>query len=110
VLFFAQGDTAQTEDFFADVWPTARVVADLPQTFYRAFGVKQAGWRQLFGPEVVACGVRATAGGNMLSKPTGDTKTMPTAVLVHAGHIVWRWDARHVGDHPNWSVLTPAPA
>ncbi len=88
--------------FFRKLWPGARAVSDLDKLFYDAFGIQRGGWREMFGPTVWACGVRATAKGNFIGKKTGDPWVMPGLFLVRAGRVLWTHEFRHAGDHPDF--------
>jgi len=102
VLFFYQGTPHEGDAFFGAVWPEARAVADIPRRFYNAFGIERGGMREMFGPAVWACGVRATAKGHTIGMKTGDPWTMPGLFLVHESRILWQHDFKHAGDHPDF--------
>ena len=66
----------------------------------------------MFGPEVVACGLRAAKNGSYGGKPVGDTRMMPGAFLVQRGSgvakttsIVWTHTYRHIADHPSFQEI-----
>lgn len=101
VLFFFQGTNEEGEAFFSKAWPGARAVGDVPKHYYNAFGVGRGGMMQMFGPEVVACGVRAAAKGHLVGWKTGDPWTLPVTVLLHQDRVLWRHEGRHAGDHPD---------
>lgn len=108
VLFFYQGSVEDGEGFFARFWSGTRAVADLPKTFYAAFRLERGRMRQMLGPEVAVCGVRAAKKGHTMGKPVGDTRQMPGVFLVQGGEIVWQYKARHAGDHPDWAAIPQA--
>ena len=108
ILFFYQGSVEDGEDFFQRFWPEARAVSDLSRTFYVAFGLERAGIRQMFGPEVVACGIRAAKNGSYAGKPVGDTRMMPGAFLVQGERVLWQHNYRHIADHPDFAQLPDA--
>ncbi len=111
VIFFFQGTIEQGQAFFANHWPEARAISDTPLFFYRAFGVERGGWREMFGPEVWACGLRAVSKGHFIGLPVGDPFVMPGAFLVSAsGDILWRHEFQHAGDHPDWRRVALATA
>jgi hypothetical protein len=107
---FYQGTVADGEAFFDGLWPEARAVSDLSKTFYNAFGIKRGGMRELLGPEVWACGVRATAKGHLSGVPVGDPLSMPGLFLVEGDAIIWQHRFRHVGDHPNFARIAEEAA
>jgi len=105
VIFFYQGTPEEGDAFFSHIWPEARAVSDIPKTFYDAFGIQRGGMREMFGPAVWACGVRATAKGHTIGLKTGDPWTMPGVFLIHDGQILWQHDFKHAGDHPDFREI-----
>ncbi len=105
ILFFYQGSVSDGEAFFRKLWPQATAVADLPRTFYNAFGIQRGGLKEMFGPEVIACGFRAVSKGHFIGAPVGDPWIMPGLFLVKGETIFWRHDFRHTGDHPDFSQI-----
>lgn len=105
VLLFYQGSLEDGAAFFRRLWPEARAVSDLPQKFYTACGIQRGGMKEMFGPEVWACGVRAAAKGHFIGAPVGDPWLMPGLFLVDGAQIVWRHDFRHAGDHPDFAAI-----
>ena len=105
ILFVGQGDIAETQDFFDDLWPEARVIANSSRDLYRAFGIRRGGMMQMVGPSVWACGIRAASKGNFVGKPMGDPQLLPGAFLVHDNRIVWEHRAKHAGDNPKWTAV-----
>lgn len=106
ILFFYQGSVEDGAAFFERLWPEARAVSDLPLTFYKPLGIERGGVREMFGPEVWACGVRAASKGHLIGAPIGDPWLMPGLFLVDSGgRIMWRHTYRHAGDHPVWATL-----
>lgn len=105
ILFFYQGSVADGAAFFRRLWPEARAVADLAQTFYQAFGIQRGGMREMFGADVWACGVRAVAKGSFIGAPVGDPWMMPGLFLVREQQIVWHHQFRHAGDHPDFAQI-----
>lgn len=105
VLFFYQGSIAEGTAFFERLWPEARAVSDTPKYFYNALGLKRGGMRQMFGPDVIACGVRAGAKGHTVGAPVGDPWQMPGLFLVKGDSILWQHDFSHAGDHPDWAKI-----
>ena len=105
ILFVGQGTVEESQDFFADLWPEARVIANSSRDLYRAFGIRRGGMRQMMGPSVWACGIRAASKGNFIGKPMGDPQLLPGAFLVHSNQIVWEHRAKHAGDSPDWKAV-----
>lgn len=105
ILFFYQGSVADGEAFFRKLWPQATAVADLPRTFYNAFGIQRGGLKEMFGPGVIACGFRAARKGHSIGAPVGDPWIMPGLFLVQGETILWQHDFRHAGDHPDFSQI-----
>ncbi len=105
VLFVGQGTVEESQDFFDDLWPDARVIANSSRDLYRAFGIQRGGMMQMMGPSVWACGIRAASKGNFIGKPMGDPQLLPGAFLVHGQQIVWEHRSRHAGDNPDWKAI-----
>lgn len=105
VTLFYQGTIEEGRRFFRNLWPGVPAVADKPKYFYNAFGLNRGGTREMFGPKVWACGVRAAAKGYFIGKPVGDPWVMPGLFLVQGREIRWQYDFAHAGDHPNFSRL-----
>lgn len=106
VLFVGQGSLEETQDFFDDLWPEARVIANSSRDVYRMFGIRRGGMMQMVGPSVWACGIRAASKGNFIGKPMGDPQLLPSAFLVHGNRIVWEHHAKHAGDNPDWKAIS----
>lgn len=105
VLFFYQGSAEYGRSFFETVWPEARAVADLPRFFYDAFDVRRGTMRQMMGPDVIACGIRASRKGYGLGMPTSDPLVMPGLFLVQGERVIWTHDFKHAGDHPDFAAI-----
>lgn len=106
LLFFGQGDMAETEAFANKLWPEMAVVSDPDRKLYTAMGLGKGSIYQMFGPRVWACGVRAGFKGNFQHKIVGDVWTMPGAFAVdQAGTLLWSHTFEHAGHHPNWKTL-----
>ena len=105
ILFFHHGTAAQGAAFFRRSWPEARAVSDATQRFYAALGLRRGTWAQLFGPGVLAQGLRAALKGHGVGRPVGDPLLMPGVFLAHKDRILWQHAYRHVGDHPDFARL-----
>jgi hypothetical protein len=99
------GNPQESKDFFASIWPEARVISDQDRSLYRGFGLKRGGLAQMFSPQVFACGFRAVKKGYGVGKPIGDPWQMPAYVLIRDRSIVWRYDPKHAGDHPDFAAI-----
>ena len=105
VVFVFMGTAAEGAAFLAPRWPDAVGIADPDRRIYQAFGVRQGGLAEMFGPGAVACGIRATLKGNYIGRKHGDPWTLPSFVLTDGDRILWRHDGSHAGDHPRWDDL-----
>lgn len=106
VVFVYQGTVEQGQAFFGRFWPAARAVADLPKTLYDGFGVARGGMREMFGPEVWACGARTfLTKGHFIGMKVGDPWTMPTSFVVHGRDVLWAYEGEHAGDHPDFAQV-----
>jgi hypothetical protein len=102
IMFFYQGSVEEGEVFFRKLWPEARAVSDPEREFYNVFGIQRGGMKEMFGPEVWACGARAAQKGHFIGKPVGDPWVMPGLFLAHGERILWQHEFRHAGDHPDF--------
>ncbi len=105
IVFLHQGTEEDGAAFFEHFWPEARAVADPERSLYKSFGLERGGLGELFGPSVVACGLRAAKKGHTLGKPVGDVFQMPGLFLVMRGDVVWHHDFAHAGDHPDFTKI-----
>jgi len=108
VLYVHLGSVDDGDAFFEWADPQARAVADPGARLYKAFGLGRGGVKELFGPAVWACGLRAGRKGHTVGRPVGDPFRMPGFVLVEGGRVVWRHDPRHAGDHPDFRSIPGA--
>ena len=102
VLFFYQGTPTEGRAFLRRYWPEARAIADPELAFYQAFGVERGGLLQMFGPGVMAAGLRARRRGFENGERSGDIYRMPGAFLVRGDRVLWQHRYRHAGDHPDF--------
>lgn len=105
MLYVHLGGVAPGDAFFDWADPQARAIADPTARLYEAFGLPRGGIKELFGPAVWACGVRATRKGHAVGRPVGDPFRMPGFFLVERGEIVWRHEPKHAGDHPDFGKV-----
>ena len=106
ILFIFQGSVTEGKRFFDGLWPEARAVSDTPKLLYDAMGIERGGLKEMFGPQVFACGFRAARKGHIIGKPVGDPWEMPGMFLMNqAGTILWQHDFSHAGDHPNFKEI-----
>lgn len=108
-IFFYQGSVKDGLAFFEKFWPQARAIADLDQRFYSAFDVKTGGMKEMFGPDVWKCGLRAAAKGLFIGKPVGDPFTLTSVILAQRNLILWQYQSVHAGDLPSLSKLEHFP-
>lgn len=66
--------------------------------------------KEIFGPEALACGLRATLKGNLAGVPVGDLWAMPGLFLVKGDSVIWRHKFRHIGDHPDFASIVESVA
>ena len=108
VLYVHLGTLDDGETFFAKHDPEARTIADEAGRLYEAFGIKRGSIGQLFGPAVIACGIRATRKGHRGSRPIGDPWMLPGMFVVEGDRILWSHEARHAADHPDFACIPEA--
>lgn len=105
ILIFAQASVAQSQAFFDERWPQARVIADPRRRFYGLFGIGRGSLTQLASPGVLMAGARAMSKGHVQGQTVGDAATMPGLMLVQDNCIVWQHKFKHAGDHPDWEKV-----
>ncbi len=105
VLYVHLGSVADGEDFFRKHAPGAHAIADEGGRLYGAFGIKRGTFGQLFGPSVIACGLRATRKGHGPGRPIGDPWMLPGMFVVEGDQILWSHEARHAADHPDFARI-----
>ncbi len=78
-------------------------VSDPGQELYRAFGLKQGGFWQLFGPKVLWRGlVAGWFRGHGVSKPIADASQMPGVFLIDRGMVISRYRHTSAADRPSY--------
>ncbi len=105
ILFVYQGSREQGRYFFGRHWPGVSAIADEPKFFYRGFGLKQGGLRELAGRGVWTAGLRAMGKGNRMGMPIGDPLTMPGYFVVKGSEIIWSFHPELASDHPEFSKI-----
>lgn len=105
VLFFFQGTPTEGRAFLRRYWPEARAIADPELLFYEAFGVARGALLQMFGPGVLAAGLRARRKGHENGERSGDIYRMPGLFLVQGDRVLWQHRFRHAGDHPDFAKI-----
>jgi hypothetical protein len=105
VLFFFQGTPTEGRAFLRRYWPEVRAVADPELACYEAFGVARGSLLQMFGPGVLAAGLRAKRRGFENGERSGDIYRMPGAFLVKGDRVLWQHRYRHAGDHPDFRSI-----
>jgi len=108
VLFFFQGTPTEGRAFLRRYWREARAIADAEEWFYRAFGVERATLLQALGPAVWRAEWRARRKGHASGPSSGDIWRMPGVFLVRGAEILWRYEPRHAGDHPDFAAIPAA--
>ncbi|HWH15395.1 MAG TPA: AhpC/TSA family protein [Miltoncostaeaceae bacterium] len=102
VVVVHQGTPSDAVRRLAALWPDAPTVADPDGALHRAAGVERGSPAQVLGPRAAVCALRALRAGARPGRPVGDTRTLPVALLVVDGRVVWEHRGRHSGDHPDW--------
>ncbi len=105
ILFFMMESSDKGRETFNRLWPEARVVSDMTQQFYKAFGLGQGEVRQVLNPATFLSGVRAAVKGSRGSLPTSDPWMMPGLFLVQGDQIIWQHKFKHIGDTPDYAAI-----
>jgi len=78
-------------------------------SIHAAWGLGRATAGSMLDPGLVAAGARALLGGNIQSKPTGDSRQLPGMFIVdQQGSVRWARPGRHSGDNPTNEELLEA--
>src|SRR3954469_11845904 len=81
-------------------------ICDTKQELYRAFGLKQGSWTQLFGPKVWARGlVAGIARGHGLGRLSADATQMPGVFFLDQGLVVSSYRHHSAADRPCYASL-----
>ena len=105
-MLFHPADREAGRRFFDEFWPEARAVSDPEGVVYDSLGLSRATLRQLFGPGVWVKALKAVRGGNSYSLPVGNPWLLPGILLVLDDQILWQWEFRNIGDHPDFLELS----
>jgi len=83
-------------------------IADPNRQLYRAFGLKQGGWRELLGLHVWRMGLVSIFKGCGVGHLAGDGRQMPGVFLFHRGAIIAAQRAKTAADMPDLPCLFDA--
>lgn len=109
VVLVHQSTETEYDRTLARLWPEAERVADPDARWYRAFGVKRGGFREMFGLRSWRAGIPAFLKGNMIGwKGAADGWTLPSAFRLRNGEVVAEHRGRHAGDQPKLAELAAA--
>jgi hypothetical protein len=108
-IFIYQGSAQSGQAFFDQYWPQARAVADKDLSFFKAFGLKNGSFLQLFGPKAWQCHIRAFLKGNTMGLPTGNPFLLSGIFMVQHNLVLWEYYSHNVGDHPDFELLAEYP-
>jgi peroxiredoxin len=86
----------------------ALAVSDPTRRLYRALGLGQGRFGQLFGPKAWVRGVSATLRGHRVGKLVGDGFQMPGVFLVEHGRVVSAYRHRSAADRPDYVSIVCA--
>ena len=79
---------------------TQPFICDPAKWIYQNFNLDKGGFGQMFNPRTVLRGMRATAAGHRLKKPTADpTQLAGTFVIAQDGEITWEHRAMDASDN-----------
>ena len=105
VLLVSLASVEANRSFFAQRWPSVRVVADPDQVVFEAFGRRRGSLGQLFGPRVLARAVGALLRGHGVGRPQGDPTVMPGVFVCRGAAVLWAHRTRDVADHPDFAEV-----
>jgi hypothetical protein len=105
VIFFAEASPVESRVFLRRYWPGARAISDLDEVFYDGFGIERASKFMILSPQMFAAKRRATAKGHEMGPRSGDIWRMPAAFVVEGDRILWGYEPKHPGDHPDFDSI-----
>lgn len=105
VIFFAQASPRESRVFLRRYWPGARAISDSEQVFYDGFGIGRANKFILLSPKFFAAKRRANAKGHEGGPISGDIWRMPAAFVVEGDRVLWGYEPKHPGDHPDFESI-----
>lgn len=75
---------------------------------HHAFGLHRGGLAQMFGPDVWAAGVKATAQGHFIGSLRNEWQMPGVFVIDAQGRISFAYYSRHAADYPSEAALLKA--
>lgn len=106
VIILSHPEEAQA--FCAERAPGVPCFSDPTADSHHAFGLYRGGLAQMFGPDVWAAGVKATAQGHFFGSLRPEWQ-MPGVFVIDAnGRIAFTYYSRHAADYPSEAALLRA--
>lgn len=110
VLFFMLGSLDEGIEAIDKHWPAARGICDQNAWFYKAFGLERTTQFKALSPLVLGAMARAAAKWHLPGHTQGDPLQLPGMFLVKGTTVVWQYEYRNMGDHPDFPSIPSAVA
>lgn len=97
----AMGEPKHAQHYCGKLSPSVNCLTQEDAAPYFAYGLSQAGMKELMGLKTIRAGMDAAAEGFLPQQPIGDPRMMPGSFLVDRDGIVrWTYYGTDVSDHP----------
>ncbi len=105
VVLVHQASCDEYDRVLAPLWPEADHVSDPDAELYQAFAIERGGMRAMFGLRSWLAGIPAFLHGHRIGwKGKADGWTLPTAIRLRRGTVVWEHRGSHAGDQPDFAA------
>lgn len=106
VVAVAMGEPKHSERYCKSIAPSVRCLVKKDTEAYKAYGLEQAGLRELLSLNVFTQGLKAATSGHTGGAPIGDVRMMPGTFLVDRQGIVrYTYYSADIADHPSFEEL-----
>lgn len=100
----------EAQAFCAERAPGVTCYSDPMADSHHAFGLHRGGLSQMFGPDVWAAGVKATAQGHFFGSLKNEWQMPGVFVIDAQGRVTFAYYSRHAADYPSEATLLKALA
>lgn len=97
----AMGEPKHIERYCGKLAPSIDCVARMDTDAYSAYGLQQAGLKEVVSANTLKNGFKAITSGHVGGQIIGDARMMPgTFIVDKQGVIRWAYYSKDVSDHP----------
>jgi peroxiredoxin len=106
VIAVAMGEPKHLGRYCESISPSVRCLVKKDTEAYKAYGLEQAGVRELMSLNVFTKGLKAVTSGYAGGPPIGDVRMMPGTFLVdRQGILRYTYYSANIADHPSFEEL-----